>query len=741
MSLSQVREVQPAVSPTLEMTLAISHLDAGHSERALPHARRAVALVPNQTEPVFVLALTTHQAGADPEPIYRHALALAADHIPASINLAGWLAGCGRLAAAISGLRRVITLAPAVPQALGNLALAVRGAESPASVVCRLQRVLALLKDDAPTLLNLGDALSTAGATNLAVAALRQAVRVAPGFAQAQHGLALMLQNVPYDKDPPSEILGCLRRACTIEPGFAGAWASAAAVVAGGDQERARQWLRRAMSLNSFESAALGTLANLSRQQGRLGVAHRLRRRLVALDPDVAQGLNNLALSALDQGEIEAAACYLRRALSAAPDRVDIHNNLLFCLTYDPALTEAALFAEYRRWERQHATPMYRPVRPHDNAPDPTRRLRVGYLSADFRNHAIAWLVEDLLAAHDRAQVEPICYAEVARPDATTERFRKLVPLWRSTVGRSDSDVAEMVRADQVDILVILAGHTASNRIRVAALKPAPIQINLHNLSTSGLATVDYWLTDPALHPEGGIVEGMTERLLRIPSLYLHHLPSAEIEPGSPPALVNGYVTFGSFSNPAKINHRVIELWASVLQAMPTAQLLLGYQGTFADPSIREIFHRRFAAFGVATRVSYLDAEPDRAKHLARIARLDIALDPFPFNGGTTTFEALWMGVPVITLAGRRFAARCGVTHLTQVGLEDLIADTGAGYRRISVALANDIDRLREIRRSLRQRVVESRLAGPTRYAETVESAYRSVWQDWCAKQGGVRRT
>jgi len=701
-------------------------------EPAAAHLRRASALAPDEAEPTFLLALAAHHVGRNPERGYRRTLALAADHIGAEINLAGWLAAEGRLAASSMRLRRAVVLAPAVPQALGNLALAARGIELPTRVVCGLRRVLAILPDDVPTLLNLGDALAEAGTVDGAVATLRKAVRLAADFAQAHYALALALQRIPQELQPPDEIRASLRRACVLDPGSPAARSSLAAYLMAFDHTETLRHLRRALALDPHERTALGTLANLVRLRGELGHACRLRRRLVALDPGAAQGLNNLALSMLDLGEIDFGTRCLRRALAIAPRRADIHNNLLFALTYDPALGEAELFAEYRRWEKQHAAPFSPLAKNHSNRPDPSRRLRVGYLSADLRDHVIAWLVEGLLAAHDRDQVEPFCYAEVTRPDAVTERLKRLVPLWHSTVGRTDLEIAGVIRADQIDILVVLAGHTAGNRIGVAALAPAPVQVNLHNLSTSGLASVGYWLTDPALHPED-TAEGMTERLVRIPSLYQHHLPSADVVAGPLPLSANGHVTFGSFSNPAKVNGEVIALWASVLRAVPGSRLALGYQGAFADPTIQAAFRGRFAAFGVADRVRFLGPEPDRPKHLARVAGIDIALDPFPFSGGITTFEALWMGVPLITLAGRRFAARCGVTHLTQVGLEELIAATPADYKRIAATLAGDAVRLAAIRSSLRERVMSSRLADPRSYAREVEAAYRTMWREWCA--------
>jgi len=716
-----------------ELQQTVARLEHGHPAAALAHARRALALLPNNADAAFLKALAVQQSGRRPETAYRRVLALVADHLPATINLAGWLGGEGRAAIAAVHLRRATVLAPDAPQALGNLALVLRGAEPGGTTQRRLRRVLALLPGDPTTLLNLGDAQGATGAIDAAIDTMRQAIGAAPGLAPAHHGLALLLRRLPPDRRIAAEASAASWRALVLEPGFAAAWAARASSQ---DCEAAEAMLQlgRALAIDPAERTALGTLANLWRQQGRLGPAHRLRRVLVALDPGAPQGLNNLGLSALDRGEVPQATRTLRRAHAADPSHLAIHSNLLFCLAYDPALSSADMFAEYLRWSARHAAVPRRLVRPHANAPDPERRLRVGYLSADLRDHAIAWLVDGLFAAHDPRQVEIACYAEVARPDAMTDLLRRSAALWRSTVGLADEAAAQMIRDDGIDILVVLAGHTAGNRMRIAAYKPAPVQINMHNLSTSGLESVDHWLTDGALHPQDA-EEGRTERLLRLPSLYLHHLPAGAPDPGPLPAQTAGHVTFGSFSNPAKLNPDVLALWAGILRDVPTARLALGYQAAFSDSSIRAAFLDRFATLGVASRVDFLGDEPQRARHLARVAQLDIALDPFPFNGGITTFEALWMGVPVVTLAGRRFAGRCGVTHLTQTGLPELIAATPEDYRHIAVRLAGDLQRLDGLRQGLRQRVRDSRLADPQRYARTVEECYRTAWRAWCARQ------
>jgi predicted O-linked N-acetylglucosamine transferase (SPINDLY family) len=353
-------------------------------------------------------------------------------------------------------------------------------------------------------------------------------------------------------------------------------------------------------------------------------------------------------------------------------------------------------------------------------------------MSADFREHPIAHLTEPLLLAHDPAEVEAFCYAEVEHPDAVSRRIAAAVAGWRSTVGLKDADVAEIIDRDRIDILVCLAGHTSGNRIEVCAMRPAPIQINMHNVSTGGLAEFDYWLTDASLHPADS-TEYASETLLRLPSLYLHWQPSDAPDPSPPPSSELGPIVFGSFSNPTKLNDRVLAVWSEILKRVPDSRLRLGYRDSFGEPWPRSRVRNVLLAAGVARdRVDFWPESVEPKKHFARIASLDIALDPFPFTGGTSTFEALWMGVPVVTLAGTRFAARCGVSLLHQVGLDDLIAASTRDYVRIAAELAGDLKRRTSLRKTLRRRVVASRLCDSTSYAKSIEIAYRAMWRAWC---------
>jgi protein O-GlcNAc transferase len=494
----------------------------------------------------------------------------------------------------------------------------------------------------------------------------------------------------------------------------------------------------RAVAIEPLSAQALFLLATHARP----GVAPRLYRRLLAISPDVSAARANFANRLQQQGRVELAATHLRRALASWPveAREDpryayLHSNLLLCLAYDPTLTNEAMFAEHRQWDRLQAASGRLAQQNHDNDPDPDRSLRVGYLSADLREHTVAYFIEDLIAGHDPLRVEVACYAEVANPDATTARFRSYSKVWRSTVGSPDAQVASWIRQDRVDILVVPAGHIGGTRLRVCSLRPAPVQINLHNLTTSGLTTMDWWMTDHDLCPPG-TTELSTEKLLYVPSVYVHRPPVHAHRPRPKLAATNGTAIFASFSNPAKLNDRVIQTWSRILGALQGARLLLGYLSDYADEEACRRLMARFAAFGTEPhRIVFLDLVPDRAAHLARYDVVDVALDPFPFSGCTSTFEALWMGVPVVTLCGIRSLSRMSTALLRRCGADDLVATNEDEYVEIATTLAADGARLASYRLELRNRLMASPLCRPESYVRSIEDAYRRAWHEWCARR------
>lgn len=620
------------------------------------------------------------------------------------------------------------------------------------------------LPSDLPDRLNAeGLAHAEAGRDNLAERAFRSALALAPTHLAAAGNLG----NAEARRLSLDTALGRYRWALTTAPGVPALHLMRATAEIGlGFAGRGELSLRRAIVLMPGYPKALGNLGMLLFRQVRAAEAERPFRRALACAADFApasSGLgrllvelarpiearrilcralvaipespDNLAtLATLDQlsGRPADAARLVRRALAIRPKDARTHQQLLFTMVLDPATTNPGLYAEYRRWAARHSPPILSGARAR-NA-EPQRPLRVGYLSADFYEHPVAYLVEDLIRRHDRSAVLPYLFAEDSRTDATTRRLKAAAQGWQSTVGLSDAEAARRIDAAAIDILVSLAGHTGDNRILIAARRPAPIQVVLHDLSTSGLDGFDYWLTDKHMHPPE-TTEGRTETLYRLDSLYLHRIPEGAPAVSPLPAARRGAVTFGAFASPGKLNDRVIGLWARVLENVPTAQLLLASRDAFSDPHLQQRYRDAFAAAGVAaSRLLFDGRRLGRLAHLERLTTtVDIGLDPFPFTGGTATFEALWMGVPIVTLAGERFAARCGVTHLAQVGLSHLVATSENAYVDIAAKLAHDTAALEGLRQGLRERVRMSPLCDAPAYARSVERAYREMWRRWCA--------
>jgi predicted O-linked N-acetylglucosamine transferase (SPINDLY family) len=430
---------------------------------------------------------------------------------------------------------------------------------------------------------------------------------------------------------------------------------------------------------------------------------------------------------------VETERCY-REALALRPDYASGHGNLLFALNYREDLTPEAIFAEYRCWDAQHARRLAPADPQFDLDRTPGRRLRLGYVSPDFRQHAAAFFAEPLLAAHDRSQFELFCYAEVPIEDATTARFRVLADHWRPTSGRSDADMAAMIRQDRIDVLIDLAGHTAANRLPVFARKPAPVQIEyiLGHGYTSGMSAMDGFLADHTLAPPGADAL-FSEHLLRLSRIPLAYRPPDAMPPVAPlPAAANGHVTFGYFGRPERLNQCVVAAWSRILNALPDARLVLNSRN-FAEAAFRELFAARFAAHGVAPQRLDLIATAPQPRTWEAYGLIDIALDPFPHNAGTTTIEALWQGVPVLTLAGRRTVGRFGASILHAVGLDDWITTDVDAYVARAVAAASDSGALTHLRSGLRDRVAASPLLDAAGLARGVELACRALWDAWSA--------
>ncbi len=696
-----------------------------------PDANMAAEVSPGVLGPL-VAGREHHRAGrfAQAEACYRQVLAVRPDHGDA-LHLLGVLAQqAGRHDRAVELIGRALERDPRNPYYLSDLGAALRRLGRLDEAVAAYREAIRIKPDLAKTHSNLGNALKDLGRLEEAVIAFGQAIRIEPGSAQAfsNLGIALQLQG------KSGEAVASCREAIRLRPDYAEAYFNLGnALRHQGKLTEAIAAFRQAIQIEPGMAAAFSNLGNALRDRGQLEEAVGAYREAIRLKPDLAQTISNLANALQDQGKLEEAIAAFRHAITVKPDDPLAFSNLLFCLNRDERVTADGLFDAHQEWDRRFGRTAPRAAA-HTNERAAGRRLRVGYVSPDFRLHSVAFFLEPLLRAHDRQAVEVFCYAEVMRPDAVTARLRELADRWLDTVGLSDGELAGRIQADGIDILVDLAGHTSNNRLLVFARKAAPIQVTwLGYPNTTGLQAIDYRLVDAVTDPAGGDDARASETLVRLEGCFLCYggLQGAP-EPAPPPHQKAGFVTFGSFNNPTKMSAATFDAWATLLRRLPEARLLLKAK-PFADATARALLLRRFGERGVASERVELEAwVPNTAAHLALYDRIDIALDPFPYNGTTTTCEALWMGVPVVTLRGDRHAGRVGASLLAQAGLTDLVARSVEEYVEIAVALADNPVRRDDLRCCLRPRLAASPLCDGPAFARKVEAAFRRMWQQWC---------
>jgi protein O-GlcNAc transferase len=496
--------------------------------------------------------------------------------------------------------------------------------------------------------------------------------------------------------------------------------------------------MHRALALRPDYAKPWASLGSTAYNDNRLGDAVRLWGRSLATDPQPDPALwFNLGVAQQMLGDAAAAALSFSRSEQRLPHIASVASQRLLCLNY-LELPGEQLLAEHRRFDERFGRPPTPPP-PHSNQPAPERRLRIGYLSVEFREHLGAYFLSPLFENADRDQFEIICYSILpdALADAHTDRFKALTDGWRTVGEMDDETLARQIRADGIDILVDLAGHSGLNRLPMLARRPAPVQVTwLGYPNSTGMRAVDYRIVDPISDPVGATDGHAAETLVRLPAPFLCLRPPANAPDVVPlPAGSTGRITFGSFNKLAKITHQTVSLWAEVLRRVPSARLLLKDR-PLSDPDTANLMRRRFAAAGVdPERLELVGFIKDPGGHLAAYNRIDIALDPHPYNGTITTCDTLWMGAPLVTLAGSRHAARVGASLMTAIGLPELVADTPARYADIATALAGDLGRLMALRMGMRERVRASALCDEPRFMRNLETAYRMMWRRWCASQ------
>jgi len=625
----------------------------------------------------------------------REILQAAPNHPDAHMLMGSVHQAAGRSDAAIASYRRAIALHPRFGAALCNLGNVLQSTGKTDEAVDCYRRALAITPDDAHVHSNLGIALKELGRLDEAVASFERALALHPNQPEARLNLAnLWLLRGEFDRAEP-----VYRELAKQRPDLPG---------------------------------VLSNLGMILRTQGHMADALEVYRRSLVINPADPAAHANLGNVLLDLGRFQEARASYEKAVALRPDYAEVRSNILMLLNYDPSLDEAALLEAHRAYDRQIAPPSDRIVRRHANRRDPERRLRVGYVSSDFYVHPVGFFLLPVLAAHDPARIETHCYSGRRTEDAMTEKLRARAMHWHSVVGIDDDTLAARIVDDGIDILIDLAGHTAGGRLPMFARKPAPVQASwIGYFNTTGVSAIDYVLTDAATVPEGA-ERWFSETVVRLPEGRFCYAPP-DYAPGVAPlpARATGRVTFGSFNNMSKVTPAVVELWAAVLRAVPDARLMLKWQ-SLADEAERARLRQAFGAHGVAPERLELRGRTPHAEMLAEYAEVDIGLDPFPFCGGLTSCEALWMGVPIVTLPGRRAVSRQTLAFLSQLDLTELAAPNAERYVALAAELAGDLDRLAGLRASLRARMTASPLCDGVRFTHGLEAAYRTMWRTWC---------
>ncbi|MGA2441807.1 MAG: tetratricopeptide repeat protein [Tepidisphaeraceae bacterium] len=680
--------------------------------------------------------LSHHQAGrlAEAEKMYRQVLVQQPDHADA-LHLLGVLAGqTGRLDAGTELIRQAVRLKPDYAEAYNNLGILLKGLGQFDEAIASYRQAIRLKPDYAEAHYNLGIALQNGGQLDQAIASYRQAVRLRADYAEAHSNLG----NALKDNGSWHEAIASYRQAIRVKPDLAEAHCNLGNLLKEiGQLDEAVAACRQAIRLKPDFAEAHGNLGNALRSMGQLDEAVAACRQAIRLKPEFAEAHGNLGNALWGMGQLDEAIASFRQAVRLKPDYAKAHSNLIYTLHFHPGYDARMIYEEHRRWNQQHAEPLKKFIQPHLNNRDPERALRIGYVSPDLRDHPVGRFLVSLLAAHDPDRFEVFCYSDVRHPDRLTGLLRGHARQWRNTLGLTDERAAQLIREDQIDVLVDLTMHTAENRMLLFARKPAPVQVSyLAYCSTTGLETMDYRLTDPHLDPPGMNDAYYSEKSVRLPETdwcYPLHEQSPEVAP--PPALSAGQVTFGCLNNFCKVSAQTLDLWIKLLRATPKSHLILHAKEGSHRQRVWDLLERH----GIDRRRLKFVGKVPLSEYFMRYEQIDVGLDPFPYNGGTTTCDALWMGVPVVTLAGRTGVGRAGVSILANIGLPELIAQTPEQYVQIATDLAKDLPRLAELRRTLRARMQASALMDAPRFARNVETAYRQMWRNWCEAGGASR--
>jgi len=639
------------------------------------------------------MAVTQHRQGQldRAEELYRAILSADPDEPDAMAMLGTLLSQKGFHDDGLNLIERAISIKPDAADFHANHGLILFAAGQVDAAVRAYEKAIALRPDIANAHYNLGNALLRRGDIHEAIDQYRRALEINPDDAHVHCNLGTALLR----QDNTTDAIAAFERAVQCQPDYAEAMSNlGSALLREKKLDEATQWFKRAADLRPQVPEIAGNYAGALKDSGRLD---------------------------------EALTCY-RRSLAVKPQSA-VHSDLIYLLQFHQDYESRAIAMELQRWNQAYAAPLGKDIQTHPNYSVRDRRLKVGYVSPHFRAHAEAHFLLPLLEAHHRDAVEVHCFSSTRNLDAVTDRHRAAADVWHDVRRDDDAALAKRILETHIDVLVDLSMHMGENRLLAFARKPAPVQVTwLAYPGSSGLTTMDYRLTDAVMDPPNRDETIYREKSIRLPGCWVCYDPLSE-QPPRPPEQ-SGPITFGSLNNPCKINPRTLRIWGRIMREMPESRLVLLCVSEQHRVQIRRLFDE---AQIKGPRIEFA-ATSSREDYLRQYDRIDICLDPWPYNGITTTCDALWMGVPVMTQTGLTAASRAGASILTAAGLGELVADSQDRFVKLAVDLARDTDRLVELRTNLRQRVVNSPLMDAQSFATAMENAYREMWGNWCAQ-------
>jgi predicted O-linked N-acetylglucosamine transferase (SPINDLY family) len=633
----------------------------------------------------------------DAEASYHQAIAINPNYAEAYNNLGNVLREQGFHQKAEHSLKQAILIKPKLANAYCNLGSLLLERGKLDEAIENFNKALELKPDVEIIYRDLSYALFQAGQHETAKHVIAKGIALNPGFADFH----FYLGNMHWQENELDEAVACYQRALQIKPDYAEAY---------------------------------NNLGSTLQMMGRLDEAEACCRRALQIKPDYAEAHSNLGVTLENLCRLDEAMTSLRQALEIKPDHADAHSNLIFTLDLADTMGLSELHGERKKWDEAHAAPLWQePI--HSNDRTPARRLRVGYVSADFKAHSAAKVFGGMLTRYDRTQFEVFAYSNLkGKADVITDLFRQNVTVWRDISGLSDDAVAERTREDRIDILVDLSGHSAGNRLLVFARKPAPIQVTAWGYATgTGMRAMDVFFTDPVMVPPHE-KQYFSEEVRYLPSVVGAFFMDQFPDMNELPALSNEIITFGSLNRLAKISDKTYRAWSEVLLAVPRSRLILKTV-ELNDVATQKRVVGYFIKAGVSAERIIMQGKTSWYEHVQAYNQIDIALDPFPHGGGVTTLEGMMMGVPAVTLRWPTTVGRLSASIMTTLGLTDWIAETQKQYVELAVQKASDLQPLVALRQQLRCIFTSSVIGDQEAYARAVEQEYRKLWQEWCTRQ------